>query len=107
MEHRPALTLAALVAGAALVLRRVRPLLSLLLVVAAVQAQIWRGGTESVTALAAVLVALFAVGTAAARQPALLGLGVAAWWVLVQGEDLADHAFGLLLVGAPWVAGRL
>jgi len=107
MEQQPALTLAALVAGAALVLRRVRPLLSLPLVLAAVQAQIWLAGTESVTGLAAVLVALFAVGTTAARQPALLGLGVAAWWVLVQGEDLADYAFGLLLVTGPWAAGRL
>ena len=107
MEQRPALTLAALVAGAALVLRRVRPLLSLPLVLAAVQVQIWLAGTESLAGLAAVLVALFAVGTTAARQPALLGLGVAAWWVLVQGEDLADYAFGLLLVGGPWVAGRL
>ena len=107
MGHRPALTLAALVAGAALVLRRVRPLLSLLLVLAAVQAQIWLAGTESLAGLAAVLVALFAVGMTSGRQPALLGLGVAAWWVLLQGEDLADHAFGLLLVGGPWVAGRL
>lgn len=107
MEHRPALTLAALVAGAALVFRRVRPLLSLPLVLAAVQAQMWLAGTESVTGLAAVLVALFAVGTTAARHPALLGLGVAVWWVLLQGEDLADQAFGLLLVTGPWAAGRL
>jgi signal transduction histidine kinase len=105
--HRPALTIAALTAGGALIIRRAAPLVTLALVMSGVQVQIWLAGTESVTGLAAVLVALFTVGLAADRRPALLGLAVAAWWVLLQGEDLADHAFGLLLVGGPWVAGRL
>jgi signal transduction histidine kinase len=105
--HRPALAAAALVAGTALIIRRAAPLPVLAVVLAAVQVQIWLAGTESVTGLAAVLVALFAVGVAADRRTALLGLAAALWWVLLQGEDLADHAFGLLVTGGPWVAGRL
>jgi signal transduction histidine kinase len=106
-EHRPVLTVAASVAGAALVIRRAAPLLTSALVLAAVQAQIWLAGTESVTGLTALLVALFSVGVAVDRRAALLGLAMAVWWVLLGVEDVADLAFGVLLVGGPWVAGRL
>jgi signal transduction histidine kinase len=106
-EHRPVLAVAAAMAGAALIIRRAAPLVTLAVVMTAAQAQIWLTGTESVTGLAAVLVALFTVGVVADRRSALLGVAVAAWWVLLQGEDLADYAFGLLLVGGPWGAGRL
>jgi signal transduction histidine kinase len=107
VEHRPLLTVAALVAGAALVVRRAAPVLASALVLAAVQAQIWLAGTESVTGLAALLVALFSVGMAGNRRVALLGLALAVWWVLLEAQDFADLAFGGLLVGGPWMAGRL
>ena len=51
----------------------------------------------------------FAAGAYAARRAAVVGLVywmvVAAVWLVVWGDDLADLAIELVLVTAPWVAG--
>jgi signal transduction histidine kinase len=106
-DGRGVLTAVALVAGTAVAVGRLVPLLALAVAIGAGQAQLWLTGSESVTGLAAVLLILFALGLAADRGPALVGLAVAAGWVLLAGDDLADHAFAMLLVGGPWLAGRL
>jgi len=55
------------------------------------------------------VVASFAAGAYATRRAAVVGLAywmvVSAVWMVVWGDDLADLAFELVLVTAPWVAG--
>jgi signal transduction histidine kinase len=55
------------------------------------------------------VVGAFAAGAHATRRAAVAGLaywsGVATVWMVLWGDDLADLAFELVLVTAPWVAG--
>ena len=98
--------------AAALIWRRSLPLLTpiaaLLLILFA-----WSSGrAEAVDTVSQVLVwvlGAFAAGAYARRRRAVIGLAcwvvVSAVWMAVWGEDLADFAFELVVVTAPWVAG--
>ena len=96
----------------ALIWRRTLPLLTptavLLLILFAWSSE----RTESVDTVSQVLVwvlGAFAAGAYATWRRAVIGLAcwiaVSTVWMALWGEDLADLAFELVLVTAPWVAG--
>ncbi len=64
---------------------------------------------ETVSQVLVWVVAAFAAGAYATRRAAVAGLalwfGVSTVWMVLWGDDLADLAFELVLVTAPWVAG--
>jgi signal transduction histidine kinase len=105
-------TLAVGLAGG-LAWRRTAPLLTVACVIAVVVA--WAGVQREddipATAIAAVMVAGHAAGSAATRRQALIGaagivvLAVAA--PIAAGDPLSDYAFVLVLTGIPWIGGRL
>jgi signal transduction histidine kinase len=98
--------------AAALIWRRSLPLLTPIAVLLLILFAWSSGRAEAVDTVSQVLawvLGAFAAGAYATGRRAVIGLAcwfaVSAVWMAVWGEDLADFAFELVLVTAPWVAG--
>jgi signal transduction histidine kinase len=75
---------------------------------ASVVAEVVGPSPDGLSQVAALLTAAFSVAAHAAQRPALLGLGAALLSVvLASGPSPDDLAFGWLLLGGAWGAGRL
>lgn len=104
--------LVACLPAVALVWRRSLPLLTPTAVLSLILFAWSTDRQDTVETVAHVLVwviGAFASGAYASRRAAVVGLlswiAVSAAWMAIWGDDLADLAFELVLVTAPWVAG--
>jgi signal transduction histidine kinase len=105
----PSSALAAAVATLPLVFRRRAPVLTVQIVVwALVLGDDWAERTNA--GFVVLLLASYSVGAHAARRRALVGaavlIAVIAGSVLLEGDG-SDFPFVLLMVGTPWLAGRV
>lgn len=89
-----------------LVVRRRMPVLACTLVLGAgaLQQQL-STPTEGLSTLAAMLLATYSVSTHGDRQQAFLGGAVLVVGSMFLGQDLSDHLFVLVVLGAAWVMG--
>lgn len=116
-EHRAAAVAGILVMAAGLVVRRRHPLVCVTVVLAALLGQSLLGvlANEQVVVIPIVIVALYSAAAHLPPAPALGALAAAVAVVAVAvtvagpgGPDrVSDYGFGLVLVAAPWFAGRI
>lgn len=109
--HALVATLSLLVMTAALMVRRLRPRMSLVLVLLALAVQSFLGvpvNAQLVTILF-ILVAAYSVGAHLDRRASAIGLAISAPLIAiaVAGSDGSDYGFALILVTGPWIAGVL
>ena len=105
---QPLLSLTSLVLTLALVVRRTAPLASNAAVMGAAAAQaLLTVPTEGLSVLIALLLSAYSVAAYCDRRQALAGVVVTAAALVPASEDVADWAFGGLLLGAAWLAGRV
>ena len=105
---RPILSLTSLLATVPLCARRTAPLSSCALVMGGAAAQALLSTTsDGLTMLILLALSAYSVAAHAPRRPALIGAGLMLMAVAAIAKDPGDAAFLLLVVGAPWVAGRL
>lgn len=111
--HTGVAVLSLLVMTTALLVRRVRPRTSLVLVLLALTIQSFLGvpvNGQLVTNLF-IVVAAYSVGAHLDRRASAIGLAVGAVLVSVAiaaaGSGGSDYGFGLLLIAGPWIAGVL
>jgi signal transduction histidine kinase len=105
---RAVLVPTALAATVPLALRRQRPLAVVLAVVAAAGLQeLLTESTEGGSTLMALLVASYSVGAYAERAGAAVGLAAVLALIVPYSADVADFAFGVVVLGGAWLAGRM
>jgi signal transduction histidine kinase len=105
---RAVLVPTALAATVPLALRRRQPLAVALAVVAALGLQeLLTESTEAGSTLVALLVASYSVGAYADRLAAAAGLAAALALNIPYSADVSDFAFGVVVFGGAWLAGRM
>lgn len=109
--HALVASLSLLVMTAALMLRRLRPRVGLVLVLLALVAQSFLGVPVNAQLMTNpfIVVAAYSVGAHLDRRASAIGLAIGATLVSVAiaTTGSSDYGFGLLLVTAPWIAGVL
>lgn len=112
-EHTLVAIVSVLVMTGALVVRRTRPRLSLVLILLALAVQSLLGVpvNAQLMTLPFILVAAYSVGAHLDRRASAIGLAIGAGLVSVAialaSSDSSDFGFGLLVVTGPWIAGVL
>jgi signal transduction histidine kinase len=105
---RPVLSLTSLIATAPLCIRRSLPLLACALVMGGAAAQaLLSTPSDGLTMLIVLGLSTYSVAAHAPHRSAVIGAGLALISVAAIAKDAGDAAFLVLVVGAPWVVGRL
>ncbi|MFN2347428.1 MAG: histidine kinase dimerization/phosphoacceptor domain-containing protein [Dermatophilaceae bacterium] len=111
--HALVATLSLLVMAGAVMVRRIRPRICLVLVLLALAPQSYLGVpvNAQLMTLPFILVAAYSVGAHLDRRASAIGLAIGAALVsaaiAVANTDGSDFGFGLMLVTGPWIAGVL